>query len=581
MRRRVDAVLTPLVLASLAVLLSSAALRAGLIGDDHFHRMVLRGTGPLAHFLDPTFDLFSFVTRETGPTMTDLGLLPWWSDPTLRVALGRPLSALTHRADYALWPDDFVLQHLHSLLWLGLGVGLVAGLYRKVHGAGATAALAGLLFAVEDAHAWPAGWLANRNALLCLVAGTAVILLHLSWSRTRRRSHLVAALAALAVGLGCGEATLGGLAYVAAWQLTEERGSWASWLAPLLPYGGVVVAWRILYDRAGYGTQGSTLYLDPSTQPLHFLAALGERWPLMVTAQWLQVPVDLWLMLTRSHQLCATACAALATVGLLAVLWKLLRAERLARFWLSGMALSLVPVCAAFPMDRLLVFSGIGAFGSLALLLQHVGVWPWGAMDGRGWRRRAALVLLGIHLPLAAVLLVGRTALLPVFGRFFALAERSLPTSPELAGQTVVFVNGNDFPVAYSWFIRTAEGEPSAPKRVALLSSMSTSSIVCREDAATLLISPDRGFLLLPIDRLLASATRTFAVGEEVVRPDFAAEIRSLTLDGRPRQVAFRFRHALEDAAYHWVSVDNRVGFVPFPLPSVGECVTLGAVSLE
>jgi hypothetical protein len=293
----------PLGSALLAVVLVLPALRAGLVGDDYFHRMILLGRGDWAASLNPTLDLFSFVPESQRAHMMEVGALPWWSDPNLRIALARPLSALTHRADYALWPDNYPLHHLHSLLWFGLGVGLVAALYRRIHGATAAAGLAALFFAVEDAHAWPAAWVANRNALICLVCGTAVILLHLAWHRSRKRSHLLAALAAFAVGLGCGEATLGALAYVAAWQVTEERASWIARLAPLTPYALVVVIWRIVYERAGYGTLNSTLYVDPGSEPLRFLAALAERWPLMVAAQWFQAPVDLWLMLTRGLQL--------------------------------------------------------------------------------------------------------------------------------------------------------------------------------------------------------------------------------------------------------------------------------------
>jgi hypothetical protein len=560
--------------ALLAVVLTLPALRAGLVGDDYFHRMVLLGRGDWGARPNPTFDLFSFVRESQRAMMMQVGVLPWWCDPNLRIALARPLSALTHRADYALWPDSFALQHLHSLLWFGLGVGLVAALYRRTHGVTAAAGLAALFFAVEDAHAWPAAWVANRNALVCLACGTAVILLHLAWHRSRKRSHLLAALAALAVGLGCGEATLGALAYVAAWQVTEKRESWAARLAPLAPYGVVVVIWRVLYERAGYGTLNSTLYVDPVSDPLRFLAALAERWPLMVAAQWLQAPVDLWLMLPRGQQVAAAVIAAAVAAGLLALLWELLHKERLARFWLLGMGLSLIPPCAAFPMDRLLVFSGIGAFGAMALLLRDVGAWPWQTREGRGWRRRTALVLLGLHVPVAAVLLVGGTAMLPDFGQFFAIGARQSPTGPELANQTLVFVNGNDFPVIYTWVIRKAEGLASVPRRVAQLSSVTTSSVVYREDPQTLLITPQAGFLAHPIDRLLASPRRSFVEGEQIERPDYVAEIRSLTADGRPRQVAFRFRRTLEDPAYRWLHWKSGT-LLEFRLPRVGESVTV------
>jgi len=183
-----------------------------------------------------------------------------------------------------------------------------------------------------------------------------------------------------------------------------------------------------------------------------------------------------------------------------------LHAERLARFWALGMAASIVPVCGAFPMDRLLVFAGVGAFGL-----------------------------------------------------------------------TFVFVNGNDFPVVYTHIIRTARGEP-APRRVALLAPLSA-SLVLREDARTLVISPEDGFLPDPWDRLLSSPTRRFSAGETIERPDFVADVRSVTADGRPLEVAFRFRRPLEDPQVRWLYwVDGRVR--EFPLPGQGRSVAVAASPL-
>ena len=574
-----DRFLTPPGLALLAVVLALPALRAGLMADDYYQRLVLLRRADWADGLNPTRDLFSFVPESQRAALMDAGVLPWWCDPEVRIAFARPLSALTHQVDAALWPDCYPLQHAHSLLWFALAVALVATLYRRVHGAGAVAGLAGLLFAVEDAHAWPAAWLANRNALVCLVCGTAVILLHLSWHESRKHSRYLAALVALAVGLGAGEATLGALAYVAAWQLTEQGSPWPRRLAPLASYAAVVAVWRVLYVRAGYGAAGSALYLDPASDPLAFVKALIERWPPMMAAQWLQAPVDAWLLLSLRQQAGSAVLAAAAVIGLLALLWTLLRRERLARFWFLGMALSIVPLCAAFPMDRLLVFSGIGAFGLMALLLRQVGVWPWEPGRAWGWRRVTAVALLVLHLPVAAVLLVGRTAALPVFAQFFALGARHGPSGPEVADQTFVFVNGNDFPVAYTGIIRKAEGKVPAPRRVALLASMMTSFVAYREDQQTLVITPREGFLARPADCLLADPHPRFAEGERIARPDYVAEIRSVTDDGRPRQVAFRFHRVLEDPDYRWLYWGG-AQLTEFPLPSVGESVSVARVAL-
>jgi hypothetical protein len=567
----------PLAAAALAFVLASPALRAGLIADDYFHRMILLHRGAWSHDSSPVRDLFGFVPTRLAGWMRDVGYVPWWADPAVHIDLGRPLTALTHVLDYALWPDTPALQHLHSLLWFALGVALVAVLYRRLHGPGTVAGMAALLFAVEDAHVVSAGWIANRNALVCLVFGMAVLLLHLEWRRAGTTRPLLLALVALAVGLGCGEATLGAVAYVAAWQLTCEAGGWRRQLSPLAPYAAVILGWRLLYVSFDYGTRGSALYVDPGTSPLVFARALAERWPLLVAAQWFQLPANAWILLPRSTQLAASAAGAVLALGLAALSWRLLRRERLARFWALGMAASIVPVCGAFPMDRLLVFAGVGAFGLLAMLLQSSGAWPWEPSPGAGWRRGAALVLLVLHGPVAATVMVLGASVLPLLGGPARMGASQAPRGPEVPGQTFVFVNGNDFPVVYTHIIRTAMGEP-APRRMAHVSPLSA-SLVRREDARTLVIRPEGGFLAEPSDRLLASPTRRFSAGETIERPDFVAEVRSVTADARPLEVAFHFRQPLEDPQLRWLYwVDGRLR--EFPLPGTGGSVAVDASPL-
>ncbi len=564
----------PVALALFAVFPTLPALGAGLVADDYFQRMVLLHLGPLGAAADPIADLFAFAPARLHGWMSDQGLLGWWADPALHVSLARPLTALTHVLDYRLWPDAFVLQHAHSLAWFALAVGLVAALYRRVHGPGLVAAVAGLLFACEDAHAMSAGWLASRNALLGLAFGTVLVHQHVTWRESGRRRPLLRSLAALVVGLGCGEATLGALAYVLAWQLTREKGGAWRRLGPIVPHAIVVAAWRLLYDAAGHGTRGSGLYVDPGAQPLLFLGALVERWPLLAAAQWLQAPVDLWLVWPRAAQLAASAACALAAAFVLALLWRLLSASDVARFWALGMALSLVPVCAAFPMDRLLIFTGIGAFALIAMLSESTGVWLWSTANPPTWRRRTTQALLVLHLPVAIVWLAVRVALLPAFGEFLLDAARDAPRGPEVSRQTFVFVNGNDFPVFYVPVIRTVTGDGPVPHRVAQLSTMTAANEIWREDERTLVVAPRNGFLALAVDRLLFGPGQRFFVGQAIERPDFVAEVREVTEDGRPRRVAFRFRQPLEAPEYCWLYW-RQGRLVPFPLPAPGARVTI------
>jgi hypothetical protein len=162
----------PLVAAGLTMLLSLPALRAGFVGDDYYHRAMLLGTGEVGEVYNPLTDLFEFVPQGSGADrLRDAGVIPWWSHPELELGFLRPVTALSHMLDYALWPHAPALQHAQSMLWFGIGVVLAGILYRQVHGLTAVAGLAVLLFAVEDAHSMPIGWLANRNASIALVFG--------------------------------------------------------------------------------------------------------------------------------------------------------------------------------------------------------------------------------------------------------------------------------------------------------------------------------------------------------------------------------------------------------------------------
>ena len=567
----------PAFLGLLACLLAAPALAAGLVGDDYFHRMILLHRGELAPFLRPVTDLFTFVKQGDGAeVMRGLGYLPWWSDPGLHISLFRPITALTHMLDYTLWPDNFALQHLHSLGWSFAGVVLVACLYRTVPGMSmAAAGLAGLLFAVEDAHALPSAWLANRNALLCLVSGATTLILHIRWRLTGRRHWLVLALSAFTAGLLCGEATIGVLGYLVAWHLTmeQDRPRFRS-LAVVSYYVGVVCLWRLLYGTLGYGTSGSLLYVDPGQTPFLFLQVLAERWPILIAGQWLQLPIDVWIILSRDKQVIFSLASAVLAAAMFLLFRPALK-RPVARFWAIGMGLCLVPVCAAFPMERLLVLGGIGAFGLLALFVESYLVSPSASAP---WRRRAAITLLLFHVPIAAIFLTVGSIGLPAFGEFFLLAAKESPTGPEITQQTFIYVNGNDFPVFYGRVVRVVN-RAQAPRRIAQLASMLDGNRVYRQDLSTLVVTPDNGFFAAPLDRLLVSDNR-FRQGIRIDRPDYQAEILSITQDGRPAVVSFRFHRPLEQTSLRWLCwKDGRLQ--EFPLPNVGDSILLPRIKLE
>ncbi len=579
-RRLFDHPRVPWIAAAIAVALGLPALFAGIQGDDYFQRAVYLGLTPIGEDTNPLLDLFAFAgDRDRLAHLIDLGFYPWWTHPELEIRFFRPVTAILGMLDHALWPNRPALHHAHNLLWFGLSVLVVAKLYRRVHGAVAVAGLAALLFAVEDAHAMPAVWLANRNALIALTFGVLAVIGHVEWRRSGRPMHLVGALVALVVGLCSGEAALGAVAYVFAWQVTMDGGSWGRRVGALVPYAVVVVAWRIVYDALGCGTVGCGLYVDPGSHPLQFVGALVLRWPLLLAAQWWQLSADLWAGFDVAGQIALSVIGGALSLVALALLWRPLRERPEARFWALGMALSLVPLCAAFPMTRLLIFSGVGAFGLLAVAADCTG---WVADEprrGGRLRRWGTGTLLVFHGPLAVVLFLAGVLTFPMFGQMFSLGAREVPTDEALQDQTLVVVNGNEFPLFYLTLMRELDDSGPVPRRLALLSTMNAANTVTREDDRTVAIGVDGGMLAIAFDRLMRDLDPPFEAGDSRTLPDYTVTVREVTADGRPLEIEFVFEQPLEHPGYRWMCWTGQ-GLQEFTLPAVGESVHLPLVGL-
>lgn len=554
------------------------ALRVGWVADDYFHRAILHGKGAFAAMDDPLRDLFVFVPDDArADILRDVGVVPWWGHPDLSLGFLRPVTAATHLLDHRLWPDHAALHHAQSLLWFAAAVVLVGFTYRRIQGPTAIAGLAVLLFALEDAHAMPIGWIANRNATVALVFGLLALCAHVEWRRRGQPVWLGAALASFAIGLLAGEVAVGLLAYLISWQLTMDESGWPERLAALIPYAALLVGWRFVYNALGYGCRGSDLYLDPAAEPLAFAGALVERLPVMLGGLWTQVSVDLWAVLDRSEQVVLVAVSVVLCAALTFLLAGLVRSTKEARFWALGSVLSLVPVAAAFPMNRLLLAPGIGAFALLSMLAAETGLLGVPPRDRRPWVRRTAKALLVLHLPVAALLLLGSILFLPVFNSMFTAGARWAPRDPELASQNLIFVNGHDFPSVYTYLIRLTDDGAPVPQRIAILGPMSSDVTVTREGERTLVLDADDGWLRMPIDRLMRRADACFVRGQRIQTALFEAEIRRVSEDGRPLTVAFRFRQPLSSSSHRWVAWrDGRLE--GFPLPAIGETSRLPIV---
>jgi hypothetical protein len=552
------------------ILLTTPSLTSGLVADDYLHALTLRGL-PFPQPQAGRFDLFRFADGNLAKAqaLMDKGQFPWPADPTTRFAFFRPLSAATHVLDYALWPGSPWLMHLQNLAWFALALLGVAAVYRRFLGHTWVAGLALLLYAVDDTHGQSVGWIANRNALIALALALPVILIHDRWRRDGwARGGWVGPLL-FGAALLAGESALAVGAYLTAYEIHLDRGTWRARFLSLVPYGVVLLVWRAIYGSLGYGVSGSGIYHDPARHPLAYIAGLPGRLPFLLLGEFAMPRSDFgeiyeYISPTANKWMIGVAIGVLLLLA--AAMTPLWRRDPTARFFATGLLLASFPVCAAFPSDRLLLFVGIGGMGLLAQLIA----------TAEGIPTRVGATFLAItHLVFGPPLLLLKSHYLD-YAQPNDMADRTIPSSPDVATKTVVLVNPpNDLFYVYVPATRVVRGVPS-PARIRGLAPVTTTVDVTRVDDRTLRIRPPNGYLEHEPERMLRSLATPFARGEIVDLPGMKVTITDVTADGRPAEALFRFDVPLEDPGLVW-ECWTRDGYVPWPVPPVGETVRLPA----
>jgi hypothetical protein len=501
--------------------------------------------------------------------------------PDFRMSFWRPLSSLTHVLDHLLWPRSWVLAHAQSMLWYAALLAVLAALYRRFHEPW-VAHLALLLYAVDDARAFVLGWVANRNALVAATFGFAALLVHDRARRDGWRPGLWLAPVLFGAALLGGEAALGATGYLFAHALFVDSGPLGRRLARLWPFAALSLAWLAAYQGLGYGTTGGAMYLNPLDEPGPYLRALVERLPVLAAAQVGPGLADGWLLVPSAARPVAWLLALLTLAAFAAVLAPPWRRRPELRFWALGAALSLPPLCATFPMDRLLVFAGAGALAAIAVVAAERREGGALALLPRGPRALATgvvLLLLLRHLVLAPALLPARVLAVGYMATMGKRLEASIPADETVRGKSLVILGSaaemTTFP---PWMQRQVSGVPR-PRRMRVLASCFAELSVFRPDARTLRVRPERGFLDHEWLRIVRGPSRPFRPGDEVVLSDVRARVRETTPDGRPAEVDFEFAVPLEDPSLLWTRLLAGGALVPWSPPAVGGSRRLPSVS--
>ncbi|HPA47220.1 MAG TPA: hypothetical protein PLG59_00305 [bacterium] len=577
---------SPLFLAVVAILLTTPSLRIGWNVDDYSQRFLLLGMQtriPGESF--SKFDMFSFLDGdpERNRLFMDAGLLPWWTFEGLRLRFFRPLSVLTHILDYSLWPNSAFLMHLQNLLWFGGVVALAAILYRRLLGLTWVAGLAALLYALDDAHGFPAGWIANRNTMIGTFWGFLSLYFHDRWRRDEWRPGMVLAPICFVAGLLSAEFAVGILAYFLSYFLFLEEKPLLERMRSYSPYLILFLLWQTFYRILGYGTFGSEYYVDPGSEPWQFLNGVLQRVPLLFVGQWAGPQPGITIILRENviralwlWGICFMAVWAVAMVPVI-------RRDRMARFWTVGMGLALLPICAVYPHERLLWFVGFGGMGLLAQFLEAVRERaPW-LCKYRGKRilvKSLAVGFVALHLVLSPLALPLSSISLAMSKYLIDFPISRMDLGPKIESKDLVFVNAGSFFFSMNLqSIRALANEP-LPRSVQLLSLGATPIEITRVDDHSLLLRPERGFFNTRFVRLLRSRSHPMQVGQTVTMTGMTAEVVSLTEGGDPAEVVFHFSESLDSDSFYWMQCTPEGEYVPFPLPREGETVTLPAVRM-
>ena len=566
--------------AILAAGLTLPSMRNGLGIDDHLYRARVLGGWDAAR---SAADLFSFADPgrpdEVRQAM-ESGELSWWAAPGLRWRFLRPLPALLHHLEFRLLGrGGLVLMHLESILWMAALVAAATALFRRIIAPPWIAGLAAVLYAIDDAHGFGVGWLASRCTLMGTFFAITSLIAHDRWRRSGWKPGAAVAPVALVVALLCAEESIAVVGFLVAHAFILDDVSFRRRLRTLAPYAMTIASWYLVRRRLGYGTVGPGSYTDFFAEPMAFGAQALARIPIYIHSELGALPADLWeVYFVRRGLGWVMVLAGAAFVVVVGFgLCRLVRRDRVVRFWAVGSALALIPICGAHPNDRHLFLVGLG--GS-ALVARYLAAWierrqPEEArlLPGRGATVLAVFFAL-VHVVLAPIALPVRALIPGDLRRGLERIDARVPRDTELAAQDLVLVN---VPFKYLCnlpsVVRRSNGGPS-PAKWRCLGVSADDVTVRRDDARTLVLIPSDGYLQSFEDTNVRARRIPFAPGDRVTLPGFEIVVRRVTPDGRPQEVAFHFDRPLEDPTLRWL-VWRDGTYRPFTPPPPGEAVTL------
>jgi hypothetical protein len=596
----------PAILAIGAILVMLPALKLGLIADDLPQRAVelrpdqlpprMQETGnppDSGRFSTVLFDLFGFDRNpQCMALMKNYGTLPWWTPDNLRCSLCRPVTALTHWLDYRLFPDSPALMHAHSIAWFAAVIFLVTVVYRKLMGTGWAAGLAALLFLLDGNTYFPVAFVANRGFFLALFFGLMCLYEHHQWRSTKSRFGMVLSALFLALCLFAEESGASTFAFILAYALVLEPGSFRNRALTVLPSVLVITVWWLIHTFSGYGLSHVGIYIDPAQEPFRFVRELIPRDMVLLGSQLTSVPSEFLFAVKPLLHPIIIALYGLFTVAALVVFLPWVFRDKVAAFWFAAMILAAIPEAVLVPASKNFGFIAVGAYGLIASFVAGVLTRSNPLLEQRAYRIVAwvaCVLLILVHGPGAVA---GRVAMVKVDSFLFAWASRVPPDWPNIENENVIVVN-HPCPVE-SVYVPSykAYHHQLLPRTLRVLVPGCTSFDVQRTDDKTLVIQ-SQGSNIFSCDDVgpihIAYALSAFTLvgsepkykkGDRYDLGNLTVEVLELDASDLPSRVAFHFDTSLDSPDFRWLWFDWRTSSSePFKMPAIGQSVTLAGPS--
>lgn len=557
-------------------LLCLPALFSGYLGDDYFHHALLSPDVAIPKANDwSLFGLFSWIDSEPARNraLMDLGVLPWWTFEGMRYQFWRPLAEISHWLDHQLWRDHPWLMHLHSLaLYLALGYALFRW-FRQNRMAHQAALLALAVFMLDSTHGLTLSWLANRNALMAGLFGVICIMQYHEWRESASLRAFALSLTCLIASLLSGEIGISTTCYLGAHALLLDRQGPRKGLLALWPFALTCVIWFTLYKLGRFGADHSDVnYIDPVTAPVAFALKTLERIPVLLFSQLGLIPAEIYGFSARPIPL-YLVIACLFCLGVLYVLWPLLKQSAQSRFWLLGALFSLVPVSATVPADRNLLFVGMGVSALLGQLFQQL----IRQQEPQQLRRIGARILIVIHLLISPLLLPLFSYSPQLWSQLMGLPlARKIPV--ENSSESLLSF-GIPMPVGMGALpMRFADGLP-IPDKLWTISTLQQNFTLIRVDENTLLVRSDQGMVDHLETNLRNLEQFPFPEDFRIRLTDMELAITAVNEQGQPTELrlAFHNNRLASTAILSW----NGKVFEHHPIPAINETITLSLANTQ